>query len=345
MKIPQSLRWRADGHTLGSGGQATVVSVVDATGELPGRYALKSLSAGKPSKAYARFAREVDAMKAVDHPRVARIFDHSSPSDSFQFYVMEFIEGARPLKKLIGTTANPFQRNALRSIRFFKQLATAIAAWEDAGIVHRDLSPANVLILPDDDIKVIDFGICQIEGAETVTLVDEGVGSQNYMAPECESGAGGEAKTWSDIYSAGKLLWTAVTNVMAFSREQPAFTTKALSTVLPENPDTWHLQRIFEKTIRHKASDRLLNADAAIQFAQRVEEVISGGFPPIEVISVGQCPTCGWGQLTEMGDGWQVYHNPIPSGYGAYKCDFCGWCTVIYRRGVHERNQSRSQLE
>src|SRR4030043_28214 len=58
-------------------------------------------------------------------------------------------------------------------------------------VVHRDISPSNILILPDETIKVIDFGLCQIENEDKITLIDEGVGTQNYMSPECESGAEG----------------------------------------------------------------------------------------------------------------------------------------------------------
>jgi serine/threonine protein kinase len=153
MKIPPNLRWKADGHTLGQGGQATVVSVVDTTDTLTGRYAMKALAPGKPAKAYERFAREVEAMKAIDHPHIARIVGHSAPRDEFQFCVIEYVEGSRPLKKLIGTGDNPFFRDALRALGFFQQLVSAIGAWEVAGVVHRDLSPANVLILPDGSIS------------------------------------------------------------------------------------------------------------------------------------------------------------------------------------------------
>lgn len=331
MKIPDSLRWKADGQTLGSGGQAVVVSVIDKEGKHSGRYALKGLSPGKPEKAYERFAREVEAIKALRHPNVVRIIDHSEKADPFQFYVMEYIEGAKPLKKFITSKENPFHGDALRSLRFFIQLASAIHAWEEAKIVHRDLSPANILILPNGDIKVIDFGVCQIEDAETITLVDEGVGSQNYMAPECEAGAAGEVKSTADLYSAGKLLWSAITSQMAFSREKPAFATKSLREVFPERPFTWHLHHIFEKTIRHESKDRVKNAEAAIALARRVEFLILGGYTPIELLDA-QCPMCGWGRMSGFDGSHMVFGNPNPAGIAALRCDYCGFCFAIDKR-------------
>jgi serine/threonine protein kinase len=340
MKIPDSLRWKADGQTLGSGGQGAVVAVTDKTGEHAGRFALKSLPLDKPAKAYERFAREVEAMKAVAHPNVARLFDHSAPGDAFPFYVMEYIEGARPLKKLVGSAENPFQGDALRSLRFFLQLASAIYAWEQAKIVHRDLSPGNVLILPSGDIKVIDFGICQIDETETITLADEGVGTQNYMAPECESGAGGEVRTWSDIYSAGKLLWTAITNQFAFSREQAAFNAKALSVIFPDNPETWHLQHIFEKTIRHAPSNRVMNAEAAVQLAKRVELVIAGNFPPLEALAKSRCPVCGWGSVKRFEQSHMVFYHAENARIMPVQCDYCGFCFAVNANAVSNRMQA-----
>jgi serine/threonine protein kinase len=270
------------------------------------------------------------------------LFDHSDPGDAFPFYVMEYIEGARPIKKLVGTSDNPFQGNALRALQFFQQLASAIHAWEQAKIVHRDLSPGNVLILPNGDIKVIDFGICQIDETETITLVDEGVGTPNYMAPECESGAGGSVKTWSDIYSAGKLLWTAITNQFAFAREQAAFNSKALKILLPNDPKAWHLHHIFEKTIRHTPADRVLNAKAAIELANHVEYLIVSQYRPLELLNT-HCPLCGFGKLRQS-DTSGVFGDRMPSGFIAMLCAYCGFAFPINEHRWSESLRKRKEL-
>ena len=161
-KLPT--RWKpvANGR-LGHGGQGQVRIVEDNTGKLSGRYALKLLTR-KTRQAHARFAREVEAINKVVHPNVIEVYDHSEPDDDCQYYVMELIENAVTLKSLMGTAQNPFFQNPGTSIEFMVELLQAIAAWNSEGIVHRDLSPANVLVVPAERrIQVIDFGICQVE--------------------------------------------------------------------------------------------------------------------------------------------------------------------------------------
>ena len=100
MKVPEELRWELTGNTLGEGGQAQVFLVKDKNGEFDGVWALKALKRDEPGQAYERFSREVSAIRKLQHPNIIRIVDSSTPDDKFQFYVMEYIEGARPLKKL-----------------------------------------------------------------------------------------------------------------------------------------------------------------------------------------------------------------------------------------------------
>ena len=206
MKIPNSLKWKATGNTLGEGGQGKVQQIVDKDNPDGDTFALKTLSPGKPQKAYERFYREINSIKKLDHPYIIKIFDHSNQEDTFHYYVMEYIEGARPLKALLTSSDNPYFKDVIKSLKLLNQIANAILAYDNTNIVHRDLSPANILILPDETIKIIDFGICQIEDHETVTLLDENIGTPNYRAPECEAGTDDEITIRADVYSAGKLV-------------------------------------------------------------------------------------------------------------------------------------------
>ncbi len=283
--------------TIGQGRQASVVAVTDNLGQLNGEYALKRIGSGKPKAAYARFAREIEAVKSIDHPGIVRVVDHATPDDDFQFYVMELVEGARSLKQLLGTTDNPFHGDASQSLRFFIAVVSALSECERLKIVHRDLSPSNVLIA-GRQIKIIDFGLCQIADAQKITLVDEGVGTPNYMAPECESGASGNVLATADLYSAGKLLWSAMTNQVAFSREEAAYGGKSMKTVFPNEPMTWHLHHVFAGTIRHEIGDCFPNTEQALQVAEHVKRMISTGKPPLQQFAEQPvCPLCGWGKL------------------------------------------------
>ena len=344
MRIPSEIRWKSTGRTLGEGGQATVVEVEDSRGELTGKYALKGLASGKPAKAYERFAREVEAIKAVSHPNIIRIVDHADPGAQFHFYVMELLEGATALKKVIGTDKNHYHGNALAGLSLFIDLLQAIEACEQKGIVHRDMSPANVLVLPNNSIKIIDFGICQADEHETITLTDEGVGTPTYMAPECESGAGRPISSQADLYSAGKIVWSAVTNLHAFAREAPAFNHKSMYAIFPDNPALWHLHHIFEKTVRNNAKDRWRSAGEALKEAYHVRYLVASHYPPIELISE-RCPLCGVGKLGPFDLSHMVFGNPNPKGITALQCSYCGFCFAKNVALTKELLKQRSQLQ
>lgn len=342
MGIPNDIRWKTTGRTIGSGGQASVYEVTDGTGVVEGKYALKAIASGKPAKAYERFARELDSMKKLNHPGIVKIIDHAEPGASFKFYVMELHDGAESLKKVL-SGYNHFKNSPRLAVRLFIDLVEAIAhCWQNK-IVHRDLSPGNVLILKGGGIKLIDFGICQTEGNETITLQDEGVGTQNYMAPETESGSDGQISWKSDVYSAGKILWSAVTGQFAFSRESAAYNAKSMQKMFPDSPLTWHLHHLFEKTIRHDPEKRFAEPEEALGAARKVLFLVMAGYPPFELLRE-TCPTCGWGKLGSFEQSHMVFGNPNPRGVRAVKCDYCGFCFAQDFTGYNERMNQRASL-
>ena len=346
MKIPKDLRWELTGNTLGEGGQAQVFLVKDKNAEYDGVWALKALKRGELRQAYERFSREVTAIKKLRHLNIISIIDNSAAGDDFPFYVMEYIEGARPLKSIIKAERNPFYGNSLKSLGLFEQVCSALVACENASpkIIHRDLSPSNILIKQDLTIKIIDFGLCQLQGAETITLIDEGVGTVNYMAPECESGSDELIGIGADLYSAGKILWSAITGLNAFSRENPAFNSKSMPEMFPENPMTWHLHHIFEKTIRHDWRNRWGSAVEAKAVSRRVRSLIESGYPPLEEIGP-RCPICGVGKLLGFEQSHSVFGNPNPRGIDSRQCTYCGICFPFNSLKRRETLDKRKKLE
>lgn len=344
MKIPSYLRWKSTERTLGQGGQASVVEVTDSREEYPGTFALKGLSFGKPRKAYERFVREIEALRSIDHPGIIRIVDHSTADADFHFYVMQLHEGAKTLTKLLGTAENFYAGDSLASLSLLMDILSAIQACEATGIVHRDLSPSNILVLPNRSLKIIDFGICQAEGEETITLTDEGVGTQNYMAPECESGATrGGITAQADIYSAGKITWSAMTNQQAFAREAPVFGPKSMKEIFPNDPAAWHLFHVFAGTIRNAPSDRWKTAADALREARRIRYLIMSHYPPLELLAK-TCPLCGVGKLGDFQGSYTVFGNPNPPGISAVQCNYCGFCFARSHKLIQENMESRSQL-
>jgi hypothetical protein len=143
----------------------------------------------------------------------------------------------------------------IKSLLVFKQLVDVIGKANDAGVVHRELKPGTVLILPDRSVKVIDFGICQIEGRTAITLVDEGVGAITIWPRSVNLEQRVKLPLGRTFTRRGKFLRSAITNQFAFSRESPVFNDKSMPN-LSEDEQAYHLHHIFQKSIRQDPANR-----------------------------------------------------------------------------------------
>jgi serine/threonine protein kinase len=329
MRIPTGLRWKPTGTTLGEGAQGNVHEVSDQEAPEKGTFALKVLRSTRPS-ALERFRREIQVLNSISHPHIIRIIDHAPAEASVQYVVTEYPHDSKPLATFLDNSRTPFHGSPITALDFFLQIASALHALEQVSpvIVHRDLSPSNILILSDYRIKIIDFGLCHIEGGEVLSLTDENVGTRNYAAPECEAGSATAPGTYSDLYSAGKLLWSAITSRRAFARERPAFSTHSMEVLFPDAPATWHLHHIFERTIRSNTADRFKTAADAETLALRIRAIVEAGYPALGQLR-RRCPTCGYGSPTHFDGSHIVFGNPNPKGITALRCDYCGYCYVV----------------
>jgi hypothetical protein len=154
----------------------------------------------------------------------------------------------------------------------------------------------------------------------------------------------GRIGTHSDLYSAGKILWSAITGQRAFSREKPTYTQKALSKVFPDDPATWHLHHIFSQTIRHDPKNRWRSAKDAIAGCQLVRELIQGGYPPIGEL-FKRCPVCGVGELKGFSGSHMVFGNPNPAGIFAQQCNYCGICMAINGNRLQKSIEEAEAIE
>lgn len=345
MKIPKSLRWKSTGQTLGQGGQGVVHLVTEDEQENGIQFALKTLRNTKSQQALERFYREIDAVRQLDHPSIAKIVDHSGPGDSFHFYVMEYFEGAKTLEEVIDLDTNPYKENAVEALDLFRDILEVIhkCTFSTPSIVHRDLKPKNILILPDRTIRIIDFGVCQIEGAEPITLLDEGVGSQNYMAPECESGATGDITTLSDVYSAGKILWSAVTGRRAFARERPVFAEMSFESMYPDSYELWHLGEVFRYSVRHNPSDRR-RPERLLWLLRKLRSSVLLQRPPLSRLAK-DCPVCSFGTLYACDVSHMIFSNPMPRGFEGVKCNICGYAFAIDFTVLNDSLNKRRDME
>ncbi len=224
---------------LGEGGMGVVYKAQDTHLDRP--VALKLL----PSRSVAdperkrRFLQEAKAASALTHPNIIHIYSIDS-ADGVDFMAMEYVSG-KTLGQLIGRKELSLQEVLKYSI----QISDALAAAHSAGIVHRDVKPANIMVTDRGIVKVLDFGLAKLaeraDGGplgETVTAdgrpqTEEGsiLGTVAYMSPEQAEGKKVDAR--SDIFSFGSVLYEMATGRRAFEGPSKIST---LSAILHNEP-------------------------------------------------------------------------------------------------------------
>ncbi|HLE98416.1 MAG TPA: Stk1 family PASTA domain-containing Ser/Thr kinase [Gaiellaceae bacterium] len=198
---------------LGGGGMADVYLAEDQ--ELGRRVAIKILHEryANDEQFVERFRREATHAASLSHPNVVSIFDRGETNGSY-FIVMEYVEG-RTLKELIrsrGPCPIPI------AIAYTRQILSALRYAHRAGVIHRDIKPHNVIVDPDGQLKVTDFGIARA-GASQMTEEGAIIGTAQYLSPEQARGA--PVDQTSDLYSCGIVLFELLTGKVPFTGETP----------------------------------------------------------------------------------------------------------------------------
>lgn len=159
-----------------------------------------------------RFKNESKAIAMLSHPNIVKVHDVSF-GDLIQYIVMEYIEGIT-LKEYIERQGSLRLKDA---VHFTIQILRALQHAHDKGIVHRDIKPQNIMVLPDGTIKVTDFGIARFARNSQRTITDKAIGSVHYISPEQARGEKTDEK--SDIYSVGVMLYEMITGQMPFQAD------------------------------------------------------------------------------------------------------------------------------
>ena len=179
-----------------------------------------------------RFQREAISAARLAHPNVVAIYDTGEEDDT-PFIVMELVRG-RTLRDLLD------QRGALpasAAVAIGSQVCDALCAAHDAGIVHRDIKPGNVLLAaPDDRVKVADFGIARAAAGDGADLTKPGVlmGTARYLAPEQVHGEPVDART--DVYALGVVLYEMLVGRPPFTADSELATAMAHVSAEPLRP-------------------------------------------------------------------------------------------------------------
>lgn len=235
-------RFRVLGR-LGTGGMSTVVLAEDTV--LSRRVALKMLAehlAGDEDFV-TRFRHEALAVARLQHPKIVQVFDSGFDSQSRRhFIVMEYVDGT-PLSQMIenGQKIDPQQ-----AVSIAADACDALECAHRAGIVHRDVKPANLIIARDGVAKLTDFGIAKAAEHTRVTQVGSVLGTVAYLSPE--QATGGDTGPRSDIYSlavcvfqmlAGRLPYEykSITELAIKQRESRAPALTAFNPLVPRELD------------------------------------------------------------------------------------------------------------
>jgi serine/threonine-protein kinase len=252
---------------LGQGGMGEVYLAQDT--HLDRRVALKILPeafAGDPER-MRRFVQEAKAASALNHPNILTIHEIGE-ADGKHYIATEFIEGETLRQHIEGS------RLKMREVlEVAMQVASALSAAHQAGIIHRDIKPENIMLRPDGYAKVLDFGLAKLNEKRTFTTdsdaatisrkaTDPGtvMGTVAYMSPEQARGKGVDPRT--DVFSLGILLYEMIAGRAPFWGES---STDVLAAILDKEPMPLarfspdvpqELQRIVAKCLRKECDER-----------------------------------------------------------------------------------------
>ncbi|WP_328870291.1 serine/threonine protein kinase [Streptomyces sp. NBC_00287] len=258
---------------LGEGGMGTVWRARDEV--LHREVAVKEvraphgLPAAEVERMYARLEREAWAAARVANRNVVTVYDVAT-QDGRPWIVMELVRGISLAELLDAEGPLPPQRAA----HIGAEVLAALRAAHGAGVLHRDVKPANVLLANDGRVVLTDFGIAMVEGSSALTMTGEVIGSPEFLAPE--RALGRTPGPESDLWSLGVLLYAAVEGNSPFRQDTPLSTLRAIvDEELPPPHRAGPLAPVIEGLLRKDPAERL----SAEQAEQELRIIGAGGTP------------------------------------------------------------------
>lgn len=323
-----------------------MLEVVDATGVAKGTYALKILKNTGSHERRERFVREVAALNKIAHPNILHVLEYDLEAEK-PYYVAEYCE--RGSLQRVG--AERFKGNIRGATEVLLPIAEALVAAHNAGVVHRDVKPSNILIRSDGTPVLGDFGICHVDAEERVTLSDDHVGSVNFIAPEAESGMrytlGGPTDR-TDVYSLGKVLFWMLSGGQVFARENH----RVRSFVGGLRDQRFeHVHDLLDRMVVEDPDRRLTSAKLREEF-EMARSLVEGNYSPLKP-SIGiRCRFCGLGQYEKYAQ-VDAQNNPRPIGnfFGlgleanrsgadirVLRCSHCGHIEIFQFHAINDRD-------
>jgi serine/threonine protein kinase len=263
-------------ESIGTGGMGEVYLATDIVAGRKAALKLLPLRFTGDAGRLNRFQHEAHAVVALNHPNILTVYEIGE-DHSIHYIASELIEGETLRDHL---ARGPIQLS--EAVDVAMQVASALAAAHQAGIVHRDIKPENIMLRPDGYVKVLDFGIAKLAEEqlpatmprdEALLLVETNLGSilgtVRYMSPEQACGA--QVDKTTDIWSLGVVLYEMVTGHVPFTGDTPR---EVMSAIVEKEPPSLtnyvadapaELQQIISKTLRKDRGHRYHSAHELLQ--------------------------------------------------------------------------------
>lgn len=205
-----------------------------------------------------QFLREAQLVGQLSHPAVVQLYDVGIDERGTPFLVMEYVAG-KTLEQRLG----PFSLTVQRSCAWAADLARALALAHRAGIIHGDIKPGNILVTPDEKVKLGDFGIARL--ATQVSGSDRVMGTPAYMAPEQIQGLPHDQR--SDQFSFGIVFYQMLTGVRPFEGQSVGAVCSQILTAQPVPPSERNpavppvLDRVIARCLAKNPQDRFASCE------------------------------------------------------------------------------------
>jgi serine/threonine protein kinase len=237
------------GRLLGRGGMSDVYLAVDL--DTDRQVAVKIVRSGDPDLAR-RLAQEARALEGFDHPGLVRLLDTGVTGDQ-AYLVMEFVDGSNLAEILRRGRLTPENAAELGA-----SVAGALAYVHERGVVHRDVKPANILVTPDGQVRLGDFGIARLIDVSTLTLDGTTLGTAAYMAPEQLENH--QVGTSADIWSLGLVLLECMTGEQVYRGSPGAMMAQRLAGPVPIPADLPVPWKVLLSGMLHDRPEQRLGA-------------------------------------------------------------------------------------
>ena len=233
-----------------------------------------------------RFIREAKAAAALDHPFICKVYE-AGETDGISYIIMEYVEGKNLRERM---ESKPLALN--ESLKIALEIAEALEKAHKEGIIHRDLKPPNIMLTPQDHVKVMDFGLAKkiipsggnLEQTLTqASITEKGTiaGTLAYMSPEQAKGKNLDGR--SDIFSLGIIIYEMFSHKHPFSKTTPIETLSAILRDPPPTPNVRPktinpvLRPILKNAMAKNPEDRYQNVSELVSDLRKAQRQSHGG--------------------------------------------------------------------